>query len=107
HSGRAVILAYSLQREGVFDIVQSANAIFGIDRVRWHVLEQERILRINGIKQYPNPMPLDRIVTKAECRFDIEDSRRSEARSAYTWLYQSLTHMGYTHLAMGILDILL
>ncbi|MBZ5620580.1 MAG: hypothetical protein LAQ69_17920 [Acidobacteriia bacterium] len=104
-TGRAVVLAYSLQSQAIYDVVEHAYAIFGPERVRWNLLEHERVWRVNGVKQCRNPMPLDNLTLKAESRYDVDEARREEARASYAALVQRLRAHGYTHLSMGILDI--
>jgi hypothetical protein len=106
-TARACVLAYSLLNEAtdICDIPEQARCMFEPENVHWRLLEDARMWRVNGVKTALNPMPLEQLVQKAECRFDVPDDRRDEARVAYHSLANQLMAEGWTHLAYGILDI--
>ncbi len=72
----------------------------------WHPLIDEPLWRVNGKKEQPNPMPLENLALKADCRFDVVDpSRRAEIREGYRALVQECAGKGWDHLAYGIIEV--
>jgi hypothetical protein len=68
----------------------------------WHVWRDEKLWRINGKKEQTNPMPLERLELKADCRFYVrEDARRDAVRADYRGLTEELAKLGHDHLAYG------
>lgn len=109
---RAIVLTYSIGKnakgEGSWVVPEVARETFGKDHVTWTLLENEKLWRVNGKKEQPNPMPLERLSTKADCKFYIrDDSRRDDARRAYEALTRELKGPGndYTHLAYGLVAV--
>ncbi len=68
----------------------------------WRLWEQEPLWRVNGEKKQPNPMPLVRMETKADCRFYVrEEARRAAVRADYRALTEELAKKGLDDLAYG------
>jgi hypothetical protein len=105
---RCIVLAYTLgclQRDE-WVVPERAKALFGADRVRWSILRDEPLWRVNGKKEQDNPMPLEFLKLKANCRFYVrDDARRDGVRKDYEELEKQLKEEGYDHLAYGILAI--
>ena len=105
---RAVVLAYSVGRklDEQWYVAERARAIFGHERITWHLLEDERLWRVNGKKEQPNPMPLSALSLKAECRFTFpERTDRAALARDYDALTDRLRQEGFDHLAYGIVEI--
>jgi hypothetical protein len=89
---RACILCYSVgnRAENRWEVVQRAEQLFP-GRVRWKVLKNERMWRVNGKKEQPNPMDLvDGLPRKADCRFYVRDEQREKVRAGYHELARTL-----------------
>jgi hypothetical protein len=105
---RALVLAYSVGSvsDNRWLVHRHAEELFGPERVKWHLLAEEKLWRINGRKQQPNPMPLASLELKADCQFYVRDPARREAvREGYRVLERELAENGCDHLAYGILEI--
>jgi hypothetical protein len=106
---RLVILFYSLgsRKSGSWhwEVEDRARAMFPGSRAVVTLLEGERMWRVNGVKAEPNPMPLGRMKTKAQCRHTFLESQASDAEAGYVALTNQFANFGYTHLGYGILDI--
>jgi len=105
-AARAIVLVYTIFDEAAdrYDLVEQARRLFP-GRVSWEFLNDTKVWRINGVKSFPNPMPLELMAERANCRFDVADSRREHARRSYESLAERLKKEGWSHLACGILDI--
>lgn len=105
---RCVVLVYTL---GMIEsdrwvVPERAAKLFGADRVTWSVVDDEKLWRVNGKKEQSNPMSLDRMSLKADCRFYVrDDARRGAVRADYVQLETELRDEGYDHLAYGTLTI--
>lgn len=105
---RCLVLTYSVGclDEQRWAVTEHAERCFGADRVAWHPLPSESLWRVNGKKQQPNPMPLENLALKADCRFDVRDpSRREEIREGYRTLVRDCARNGWDHLAYGIVEV--
>lgn len=91
-SVRACVLCYSVgnSQEGRWEIAERAEELFP-GRVRWNLLVNERMWRVNGRKEQPNPMSLAAgLKLKAECRFYVRDEQRDAVRRGYEELARAL-----------------
>ena len=105
---RAIILAYSVgsKTRNEWEVVRHAREVFGEERVQWTILESEKLWRVNGRKEQPNPMPLSRLPIKADCRFYVRDEQdRERVRAEYVQLVEELEHRGWDHLGYGVIAI--
>jgi hypothetical protein len=105
---RALILSYSVgnRQDGRWAVPEYAADLFGAERVTWHLNEEEMLWRVNGRKEESNPMPLERLERKAECKFHVRrDADRPEIKRGYAKLTAELHDLGFDHLAYGIVVI--
>lgn len=105
---RCLVLTYSVgsQREQRWVAHQHALELFGPERVTWRLLAEERLWRVNGRKEQTNPMPLDKLALKADCRFYVRrDAIRQSVREDYLKLERELRERGWDHLAYGVIAI--
>lgn len=105
---RCVVLAYSIGNVADDDWVVPRYAAdrFGQDNVSWRIWNDEKLWRVNGRKEQDNPMPLDRLELKAECRFHVrDDANRNSVRTGYRGLTAELLELGYDHLAYGVVIV--
>jgi hypothetical protein len=108
HKAKAVILCYSLGTDSLNNwlVVGHARKLFGEENVRWRLLTSEKLWRVNGRKEQNNPMGLDKLALKAECRYYVTDeSKRDEMRQGYRRLQAWLQDKGWTVLGYGIVEI--
>lgn len=130
---RAVILAYSLMRDedgsGLANMehpeqnllivretirrlksVRAAGPLRAAD-ITFSALPDQKLWRVNGKKSQPNPMPLENLQKKAECKLTIRDNE--EERQKVKEGYERRAHEfmsepdNWTHLAYGVLDLTL
>ena len=106
---RAVILFYSLGRteNGPWEVEERAEKMFGLESVSTKILSDEKMWRVNGKKEQPNPMPIDKLEEKAACRFTWAEYEEQNVREAYKARQQEFKDDGWTHLGYGVLDIVL
>ncbi len=105
---RCVTVAYSVGNasEGSWAVEEKAAERFGPMHVNWSLLDSERLWRVNGRKEQPNPMPLSALKRKADCRFYVRrEANREKVRAEYDELARDLESAGYTHLGYGALTI--
>ncbi len=105
---RCLLLTYSVGclAEDRWAVAEHAERCFGAGRVTWHPLTDEPLWRVNGKKEQSNPMPLDNLALKADCRFDVRDpARREEIREGYHDLVRDCAANGWDHLAYGIIEV--
>lgn len=107
---RALVLCYSVGNieHDKWEVVDYAVDMFGANHVKWKILKDEKMWRINGRKEQPNPMNLKAgLPLKADCRFYVSNKDRNKIREGYenlaTTLYQSDNK--WDVLGYGILDI--
>lgn len=103
---RCVILFYSIGNQGrdSWVVPEYAEERFGKDRVRWKLWEGEKLWRVNGRKEQDNPMPLELLKLKADCRFYVRGNVSPAAlREEYGQLTRELGGEGFDHLGYGVL----
>ena len=106
--GVAVILCYSLgnAQQSRWEIVEKALQLFPPSNVRWELLKDVRIWRINGKKDQPNPMLLrEGLPLKADCKLYVKDEQRDKVRQGYIQLVSFLEKEGWDVLGCGILEV--
>jgi len=105
---RAVVLTYSVGSVSGdrWAAADEARRIFGKENVNWEILTDQRLWRINGKKEQPNPMPLSSLRLKADCQYYVRDPRmREPLRAGYIEKERELRRQGYDALAYGVLSI--
>jgi hypothetical protein len=104
---RCVSLFYSLgnQEKDQWEVVEYAKKLFGDDSVSFQIFRDEKMWRVNGKKEQMNPMDLEYLKLKADCRHTYEEREAESARIGYKELESTFRDNGFTHLAYGILDI--
>jgi hypothetical protein len=105
---RAVVLTYSVgnHAEDKWVVHEEACRLFGSTAVSWEILRDQKLWRINGKKEQPNPMPLSSLKFKAECQYYVRDPRmREPLRVGYVAKERELRQRGYDSLAYGVLGI--
>ncbi len=106
---RFVLLFYSLGQtaNGPWETQLRAEELFGRDCVRTEIMRNQKMWRINGVKEQPNPMPVDDLERKAKCRFTWPEQMEATILKGYRRLQQELYADGWNYLGYGIHDILL
>lgn len=105
---RCVSVAYSVGsvHDDSWAVADKAAERFGSAHVNWSLMDGERLWRVNGKKEQPNPMPLSALKRKADCRFYVRrEANRERIRAEYGQLAHELESAGYTHLGYGALTI--
>jgi methylase of polypeptide subunit release factors len=103
---RCVILTYSIGclAEDSWAVPQYAIEQFGRADTSWKLWSDEKLWRVNGKKEQENPMPLELLALKADCKFYVRsDVTRGELRREYEQLAQALADENYDHLAYGVI----
>lgn len=103
---RCVILFYSVGNlaQNSWVVPEYATMRFGGERTEWRLWAEERLWRVNGRKEQANPMPLELLKLKADCRFYVRDGVDPVAlREEYEQLTRRLAAQGFDHLAYGML----
>ncbi len=90
-----------------WDIVERAIAHFGADRVKWHLLSEEHVFRIDGVRQFVNPAPVAIAMPGlASCRlYTPDESERIAKVAAFTNLARRHEARGNPDIAYGIVEI--
>ncbi len=109
-TARAVILAYSLgttldSGKYRWDVLEQARTIFPSATINFRLRSEERLWRVNGKKEQPNPMPLNSLKLKADCHNSFQDRDRDAARRGYEEITNTFHREGFDCLGYGILDI--
>lgn len=91
---------------GRWEMADPAIERFGADRVRWTLLEDELVYRVDGLRAGDNPSPLaEGLSHMADCRLYFTDAERPAVKARWRDLTESLGRRGWTHLAYGIVDV--
>jgi hypothetical protein len=87
--------------------VDHAIRHFGADRVRWHLLREEHVFRIDGVRQFGNPAPVAiAFPGLASCRLYTPNERERTAKiAAFTELARRHETRGNPDIAYGIVEI--
>jgi hypothetical protein len=90
-----------------WDIVEHAIEQFGPDRVRWHLLSDEHVFRIDGIRRLGNPAPLAiALPGLASCRlYTPNETERTAKIAAFADLAKRHEARGNPDIAYGIVEI--
>ena len=104
---RCVILFYSLgnPESDTWEVVERARKLFGKKNVKHKIFPDEKMWRINGKKEQPNPMPVSSLSLKAGCRHTYDESKEREVQAGYEALSNHFTKNGFSHLGYGLADI--
>jgi hypothetical protein len=103
---RCVILAYSVgsAEDDSWVVPKYASKQFGAENMQWHLWPDEKLWRVNGKKEQDNPMPLDLLKLKADCRFYVRgDVNPEKLRRDYEQLARELAGEGLFHLGYGVM----
>lgn len=106
----AIVLTYSIGnvKEDRWVVLEEGRRIFGKDNVQWELLADQKLWRINGKKEQPNPMPLSSLRLKADCQYYVRDPRmRDPLRAGYIEKERSLRNQGYDALAYAAMSIVI
>jgi hypothetical protein len=103
----AVVLFYSLGNpaKGTWDILDIAEELLPQGSYDFSLLEGQTMWRVNGRKSESNPMPIDRLATKALCEHTYSHSDRSKALDWYATRTAAYAELGFTDLGYGVLHI--
>lgn len=94
------------RRTGRWEVVEKARECFGADNIRWTLLEDEKVFRVNGVRELDNPVALKVALPRiTECQLYVKDSERSEQRVAYERLALQHEEMGNPDVSYGIVDV--
>jgi hypothetical protein len=90
-----------------WDIVERAIERFGADRVNWHLLSEERVFRIDGVRQLVNPAPVDLAMPGlASCRlYTPDEGKRLAKMAAFGDLARRHQARGNPDIAYGIVEV--
>jgi hypothetical protein len=90
-----------------WDIVERAIEHFGADRVKWHLLSEEHVFRIDGVRQLENPAPVAvAMPSLASCRlYTPNESERATKIEAFANLAKRHQDRGNPDIAYGIVEI--
>jgi hypothetical protein len=90
-----------------WDLVERAVEHFGADRVKWHLLSEEHVFRIDGVRQLVNPAPVAIAMPGlASCRlYTPNESERIAKIEAFTNLAKRHQDRGNPDIAYGIVEI--
>jgi methylase of polypeptide subunit release factors len=103
---RCVILFYTVGNlaQDAWVVPRYAAMRFGKEHVRWKLWKDEKLWRVNGRKEQDNPMPLQLLKLKADCRFYVRGNVSPDAlREEYAQLERELAAEGFDHLGYGVL----
>ena len=91
-----------------WEIVERAVEYFGADRVRWHLLTEEHVFRIDGVRQLGNPAPVAiALPGLASCRlYTPDEDERAAKIVAFADLARRHETRGNPDIAYGIVEIL-
>jgi hypothetical protein len=94
------------RRTDRWEIVEKARECFGADRVNWTLLKEEKVVRVNGVRELDNPTPLRVALPRiTECALYVKEADRSEQRTAYERLALQHEEMGNPDISYGIVDV--
>jgi hypothetical protein len=105
---RACLLAIAIgdRKHNRWEVVEEARRYFGQDRVQWALLKDEKIFRINGIREQDNPSPIvSALSRRVDCRLYFDDAEREAKKAEFSKHARRLTEQGYPDIAYGIIDI--
>ena len=109
-SVRACLLGLSVGDRAVnrWELVELAVARFGAARVKWHLLSDEHVFRIDGVRQLVNPAPVAIAMSGlASCRlYTPDESERVAKVAAFLNLAKSHQVGGNPDIAYGIVEII-
>ena len=105
---RFVLSSYTLGMQEVerWLVPEIARTLFGSPNVKWSLLKDKRIWRINGRKRESNPMNLaSGLRRRADCKFYTTSEERESVRIGDVALAERLSREGWDSLGYGIIDI--
>jgi hypothetical protein len=90
-----------------WEIVERAIECFGVERVRWHLLSEEHVFRVDGVRQLGNPAPVAiALPGLASCRlYSPDESNRTAKIAAFTNLAKRHADGGNPDIAYGIVEV--
>lgn len=92
---------------GRWEIVERAIERFGTDRVRWHLLSQEHVFRIDGTRRLGNPAPVAiALPGLASCRlYTPNENERMAKIATFADLAKRHQAAGNPDIAYGIVEV--
>jgi hypothetical protein len=92
---------------GRWEIVERAIECFGAERVRWHLLSEEHVFRVDGVRQFGNPAPvMIALPGLASCRlYSPDESNRTAKIAAFAELAKRHADGGNPDIAYGIVEV--
>jgi hypothetical protein len=90
-----------------WDLVERAVEMFGVDRVKWHLLSEEHVFRIDGVRQLANPAPVAIAMPGlASCRlYTPNENERVSKIASFADLAKRHQERGNPDIAFGIVEI--
>ncbi len=90
-----------------WDIVEHAIQRFGANRVRWHLLDEEHVFRIDGTRRLGNPAPVAiALPGLASCRlYTPNEGERMAKIAAFADLAKRHQARGNPDIAYGIVEV--
>jgi hypothetical protein len=90
-----------------WEIVEKAREQFGEAKVRWTLLQEEKILRIDGAREQENPSRVATVLPRIpDCGLYFREHERHAARSSYQELAARLEDGGFPDIAYGMIDVM-
>lgn len=91
-----------------WEIVERAIEYFGADRVRWHLLSEEHVFRVDGVRQLGNPAPVAiALPGLASCRlYSPNECERAAKIDAFADLAKRHGVSGNPDIAYGIVEVM-
>ena len=101
-----LVLTVGDRRTDRWQVVEQARQQFGAQNVRWELLQDEKIFRINGVREQDNPSPVAVCFPRiADCRLYVREEDSGSLRAAYSELAAQLERAGWPDMAYGVVDI--
>jgi hypothetical protein len=108
-SVRACLMGLTVgdQAANRWDIVERAVERFGADHVRWHLLSEEHVFRIDGVRQLGNPAPVAIALPGLAscCLYTPNESERTAKIADFADLAGRHQARGNPDIAYGIVEI--
>jgi hypothetical protein len=108
-STKALFMSMSVgnARANRWQVVEQARRCFDPEMVRWRLLQGEKILRVDGVRELANPVALRAAVPRiATCSLYTPDAnRRARLLEAYAQLADSHEDEGNPDIAFGIIEV--
>lgn len=92
---------------GRWQMVERARSLFGAARVKWSLLDEERLLRVDGTRELGNPAALRVFLSRlAACRlYTPEAGRRADLQGMFSGLAREHEDEGSPDIAFGMIEL--